>query len=281
MRVLWEAHSHTTLCKHAHGTVEEYAEAALQRNLAGIHITCHTPLPNEWSPHIRMFENQLEEYWAMVERAREAFEGRIPVAAGLECDYLPELEPWIARMRERYAWSHFLGSIHPQTSEYREGYSRGNPRGDITRYFELLAKSAESGFFDTLGHPDLIKNEFPQIWIVEEHLDVIRRSLDRIAKTGVAMEMNTSGWNKSVTEVNPGPVILREMAERRIPVVLGADAHRPNRVGDRFLDGLQLLEAAGYREVGVQEPGKRRMVSIELAKASLQEELVNLAISNA
>jgi len=56
------------------------------------------------------------------------------------------------------------------------------------------------------------------------------------------------------------------MAKRKIPVVLGADAHRPTRVGDRFLEGLEILEAAGYQEVGVQSIGKREMILIEGAK---------------
>lgn len=269
MRLLWETHSHTVLCNHAHGTVEEYAAMALERNLAGIHITCHTPLPIGFSPHVRMREDQLDLYLEMVEEVRQKFQGRLEIGTGLECDYLPELEPWIAQMKARYPWSHFLGSVHPQTGEYKAAYALGVPSENIKRYFLLLAKSAESGFFDTLGHPDLIKNEYPEIWKVEGLLEMICQTLDRIAVTGVAMEMNTSGWNKAIQEVNPGPIILKEMAKRKIPVVLGADAHRPTRVGDRFLEGLQILEAAGYTEVGVQSIGKREMMSIERVKKSL------------
>ncbi len=266
MGLIWETHSHTTLCNHAHGTVEEYAAAALERNLAGIHITCHTPLPSGFSPQVRMREDQFESYLDMIDRVRRQYAGRLQVGTGLECDYLPELEPWIAKIRERHPWSHFLGSVHPQTGEYKATYALGVPVENIKRYFLLLAKSAESGFFDTLGHPDLIKNEYPELWNVDSFLKTICEALDRIAATGVAMEMNTSGWNKAVSEVNPGSVILREMANRKIPVVLGADAHRPTRVGDRFFEGLEILEAAGYQEVGVQSIGKREMISIEEAK---------------
>ncbi len=208
-------------------------------------------------------------YVDMIDEVREQYKGRLEIGTGLECDYLPELEPWIAQIRERRSWSHFLGSVHPQTGEYKATYALGIPTENIKRYFLLLAKSAESGFFDTLGHPDLIKNEYPEIWKIDSFLTTICNTLDRIATTGVAMEMNTSGWNKAIQEVNPGPVILKEMAKRNIPVVLGADAHRPTRVGDRFLEGLEILEVAGYKEVGVQEIGKRRMIPIEAAKKSL------------
>jgi histidinol-phosphatase (PHP family) len=249
--------------------VEEYAEAAFSKNLAGIHITCHTPLPEGFSPHVRMRLDEMDLYFEIIQEVREKFQGRLEIGTGLECDYLPELEPWIAQMRARRPWSHFLGSVHPQTAEFKKSYSQGGVIENITRYFQLVAKSAESGFFDTLGHPDLIKNEYPEVWKVGEVISVICKTLDRIAATGVAMEMNTSGWNKAIPEVNPGFEILLEMAKRMIPVVWGADALRPTRVGDRFLDGLQLLEEAGYQEVGLQEPGRRRMILIEEARKSL------------
>lgn len=75
-------------------------------------------------------------------------------------------------------------------------------------------------------------------------MDDIRRSLDRIAATGVAMEVNTSGLQKRVPEMNPLPDMLREMAVRGIPVTLGADAHVAGRVGANFLPALRLLTAA-------------------------------------
>jgi histidinol-phosphatase (PHP family) len=116
-------------------------------------------------------------------------------------------------------------------------------------YFQHLAQAAESGLFDTLSHPDLVKNEAPDEWDFARIRPDVERALDRIARTGVAMELNTSGLNKAFPEMNPGRDMLRLMAERGVPVVLGADAHRAERVADRFEEALWMLEAAGFREV--------------------------------
>ena len=137
-------------------------------------------------------------------------------------------------------------------------------------YFTHLAEAAETGLFDTLSHPDLIKNESPAKWHLEEILPHVRECLDRIAETGCAMELNTSGLMKRVPEMNPGPEILFEMRYRDIPVVIGADAHVPERAGDRFVEALENLRAAGYETVSGFRERQRFDVPIEDALASLK-----------
>jgi histidinol-phosphatase (PHP family) len=99
---------------------------------------------------------------------------------------------------------------------------------------------------------------------------VIARALDRIAATGVAMELNTSGVQKSLPEMNPSPLQLVMMRERGIPVVIGADAHFPGRVGDGYETALGLLAAAGYAEVSFFIDRKRQAVPLDTALGSLK-----------
>jgi histidinol-phosphatase (PHP family) len=88
--------------------------------------------------------------------------------------------------------------------------------------------------------------------------------LDRIARAGVAMEFNTSGWRKPLPEPSPGPRILYEMARRRIPVTLGSDAHSPKRTGENFRKALRLLDAAGYRHVSLFD--RRQRLDLPIAE---------------
>ncbi len=83
------------------------------------------------------------------------------------------------------------------------------------------------------------------------------------------MELNTSGLNKTIREMNPGPVILAEMKARNIPVVIGADAHRPERTGDQFAAALENLRQAGYDEVSYFLDRRREHISLAAAVASL------------
>ncbi|WP_237607516.1 histidinol-phosphatase HisJ family protein [Roseimaritima sediminicola] len=267
--LLYESHSHTPLCKHAVGDPGQYAAVAQQRNLKGLLVTCHNPMPGGFSHAVRMREDEFEQYVEMVRQAREQWAGRVDVRLGLEADYFEGYEDYLQKQLESAEFHYVLGSVHPQIPEFRERYWQDDLRGVQRTYFQLLAKAAESGLFDSLAHPDLIKNFTAEVWDPEAVRDVIAASLDRIAATGIAMELNTSGLNKTISEMNPFPAMLVEMRKRDIPVTLGADAHQPERVADGYEAALELLAECGYSEVNFFLDRQRQSVSIEAALESL------------
>ena len=270
--LLYESHCHTPLCKHASGDPSEYAAVALARGFKGITFTCHCPLPDGISASVRMAPDQYADYVALIQATRDAFAGRLDVRLGLESDWFPGMEPWLETLHAREPLSHVLGSIHYQISHYRRLFHTGKVRVYQELYFEHLARSAESGLFDTLAHPDLIKNEDPAAWDFARLRPHIERALDRIAATGVAMELNTSGVQKALPEMNPSPAQLALMRERGIPVVIGSDAHVPQRVGDGYPAALRMLLDAGYSEVSYFIDRQRHELSIAAALESLAED---------
>lgn len=265
----FDSHMHTPLCKHAFGEPEEYAARALEQGLAGIIFTCHSPMPDGFWPGVRMAPSQFDDYVAMIERCRRAYEGRLEIRLGMESDYFPGFEEWVEELHQRADFHYCLGSVHWQGREYGEMFETWNPADFRRSYWRNLAASAETGLFDCLAHPDLIKNYHPDSWSFDEWEEEIAGALDRIAKTGVCMELNTSGLNKSYAEMNPGPSMLRMMRERGIPVVVGSDSHRSHRVGDNFVRALKALEDAGYKEVSVFEHRKRTSIPITMVLSEL------------
>ncbi|MFZ4766573.1 MAG: histidinol-phosphatase [Roseimicrobium sp.] len=257
-----DSHMHTPLCKHAWGEPEDYAEHALTQGLQGIIFTCHSPMPRGFWPSVRMEERQFDTYVAMIERCRKAFEGRLDVRLGMETDYFPGFEKWAEALHQRAEFHYCLGSVHWQGMEYAQLFEQNGPTEFRRSYWQNLAASAETGLFDCLAHPDLIKNYYPDDWIFAEWQEDIAQALDRIAKTGVCMELNTSGLNKSYPEMNPSPAMLHMMCQRGIPVVIGSDSHKPSRVCDNFVRALDTLSRAGYSEVSTFQHRKRRTHSI-------------------
>lgn len=247
--ILYEQHLHTPLCNHARGEPEDYAAVAQRRGLKGIVVTCHNPTNDGWSPGVRMSVQELEDYVALVERAREEWHGRVDVRVGMESDYVPGMEAWLEDLHSRADFHHVLGSVHPHLKDYKERYFTGDSIAFQKTYFDHIAMAAETGLFDTIAHPDLVKIVSPSEWDYGQVADAVRQCLDRIAATGTAMELNTSGLNKSVAEMNPGREMLGEMQQRGIPVVIGADAHDPHRVSANFEDALESLGDAGYSQV--------------------------------
>lgn len=269
---MYESHMHTELCKHSKGTPDEYARVALERGLKGMTVTCHCPLPDGINAESRMAPDQVRDYADLVSGARERFRGRLDVRLGLESDYLPQFEPWLRRLHAEWDFSYILGSVHPLAGYYLDEFWHDSPLDFQRTYYRHLAEAAESGLFDCLSHPDLVKNKnyAPEEWSFEAVREDIGRALDRIARTGVSMELNTSGLLKRIKEFNPGREQLAMMRERGITVVIGADAHVPSRVGDRFPEALDLLQDVGYTSVSFYLDRQRHDLDIDRARQSLQ-----------
>ena len=268
--LLYESHMHTPLCRHAIGWPGEYAAVAEKKGFKGIIVTCHAPMPDGYSGHIRMYPEEFDRYVEMVREAADEWRGRVEILLGLESEYVPGFEAWIRELHGRARFHHVLGSVHQHAGEYLAEYFQGEWPDFQRTYFQHLAEAAETGLYDTISHPDLVKNQNAAEWDLRRVWEDILRALDRIAATGTAMELNTSGKNKAVREMNPGPEILAAMHARNIPMVLGADAHEPRRVGDLYGEALQNLRAAGYEEVSYFIDRQRRSVRIEDALASLR-----------
>ena len=268
--ILYESHSHTPLCMHAVGEPTEYAAAAKSRGLKGLIVTCHNPMPNGFSARVRMREDQFDEYIGLVQHTADLWIDQVDVRLGLEADFFRGHEAYLESQLRSADFQFVLGSVHPQIPEFRAAYWQDDLVAVQRTYFDLLAESAETGLFDSLAHPDLIKNFTADQWQPETIMDDICLALDRIAKTGVAMELNTSGVNKTISEMNPFPGMLRQIAERGIPVTIGADAHEPGRVADGYETALRLLSECGFTHVSYFLQRQRHDIPIQQAIDSLK-----------
>ena len=227
-------------------------------------------MPNRFSPNVRMKASQFDRYVRMIERTRGRFAGRLDVKLGLESDYFPGYEPYLEALHRRADFDYVIGSVHWQSRTYLGRFANGDAERFRRTYFTHLAESAETGLYDCLGHPDHVKHYEPRSWSLSRLRDDVAACLDRIAASGVAMELNTSGIDRGYTEMSPGNALLRMMAERGIPVVLGSDAHSAERVGAHFVRGLRNLRAAGYREVNYFERRRRKALAIDAVLAGLR-----------
>ena len=98
-------------------------------------------------------------------RARRKLQALDPVIRlGIESEYFPGCEEYIAKLHQRADFHYVLGAVHWQAKEYLNKYETGTIENFRRTYFDHLAKSAESGLYDCLAHPDLVKNYHPDSW---------------------------------------------------------------------------------------------------------------------
>jgi len=264
-------HSHTPLCRHAEGEPEAYVDAALLAGVSEFGISDHAPQVPEPFDDWRMLERELPDYFRWIERARVHAHGRLAIRAGLECDWLPGCEPWIGQLRARHAWDYLLGSVHYLHDAALGDWDFDNPKWlgrwaaqDVeslwTNYWQAYTAMAESGLFDILGHPDLVKKFgfFP----AGELERFYEPAIDAVAASGCVIELNTAGWHKPCAECYPAPRFLELACSAGIPLVLSSDAHAPDQVGRDFARAITVAKAAGYKETVLFEKRQRRMEAL-------------------
>ncbi len=250
-------HTHTRRCGHAVGTAVEYVEAARTRGLAGIGVCDHLPLIGRRDAELTMAVSDLDDYVDEVLELRRAYPGY--VLLGIEADYEPETFGEARALLDCYPFDYVIGSVH-----FLDGWGFDDPRNaaewaerDVLdvylRYFERVSEAAESGAFTILGHLDLVKKfghrppEPPQA--------AMQALVERVARTGTAVEINTAGLRKPVAEMYPGPDLLGLLYRSGVPLTFGSDAHRPEEVGTDFVGAVAHARSAGYTEYAHLEPG--------------------------
>ncbi|MDD2430198.1 MAG: histidinol-phosphatase [Firmicutes bacterium] len=235
--------------------VEQFLKVAKRRGISEIGFSEHCYrfkearhlLDNAWARERNV--DSLKEYLELLNRAKQK---GWPIKIGIEVDYLPEAEGRIREFLKEYEFDYVFGSVHWLDDfgfDLKENLSVWE-QSDVTQvwkdYFETLLKAAESGLFDSLPHPDLIKiyNFYPK----EDLNSFIAEIFREIAKTGVALEASTAGWRKPIGEMYPSTDILELIKVHNIPITLASDAHFPEDVGKDFDRMIPILQKAGIEE---------------------------------
>lgn len=244
-------HMHTPLCKHATGTPDAYRSAASTRKIEEIGFTDHAPDPSGYDLRHRMSITQYPSYLLMIRSLQDGSQPK--TLLGIEADYYPGAEPFLKDWLPRQPFDLILGSVH-----YINDWAFDNPdtlyvwdsvdvKGVWRQYFSLIRSLVELGVADVLSHFDLPKKFGHRISDCDVR-EIVSPLLDNIAKAGMAIEINTSGWRRKVAEAYPSPLILGLMKERNIPITFGSDAHTPAEVGFAFDKAVVLAREAGYTE---------------------------------
>jgi histidinol-phosphatase (PHP family) len=207
----------------------------------------------------------LDEYVATVRAAM----AEVPFALrlGLEADFFPETIDELRARLAAHPFDYVLGSVHivdgfPIDAEasYWEPLSEAERNAVWRGYLTRVRQLAESRAFDIAGHLDLPKKfGFPPT--VDLSAD-FAAALDAIAAAGMALELNTAGWDKPAAEAYPAPALLREARRRDIPLVITADAHAPDEVTRHYPRAVALAREAGFTAQARFAGRQRTMVAL-------------------
>lgn len=281
---LEDYHTHSELCHHAVGTIEDYIKKALDLNLNTIGICDHFPyefLNNiERIPYeeYAMSIDEIEYYLTTGKILREKFKNQINIRVGFEIDFFENqevaLNNHLNKIKSRL--DYILGSVHIldfqdekgawgfDDSRFKKDYKYYGTDKVYTQYFKTLRKMLNSEQFDLdiVAHFDLPKkfNDFPND--KELIFNETMKTLELIKKKGMVMEINTGGLRKDVKEQYPSEEIINQMLDLDIQILLGSDAHNPNEIAWDFNSIIKLLKKVGYTQLVHFEKRNKTLLEI-------------------
>ncbi len=187
----------------------------------------------------------------------------LPIVVGMEVDYFPGQMDKVAALLGGYPFDVLLGSVHWigawlfQAVDWAEAQEQWTARG-VDRVWDAYTRSIEelagTGAVDVLAHPDVAKVAGHRPEVPDEFYDRIARAA---RSSGLAAELNSSGWRKPCAEAYPAPALLARFYEYGVPITTAADGHHLDDVAWRVSDLTKMARAAGYDEVSAFRARKR------------------------
>lgn len=247
-----DLHIHTHASHDAQGSVIQFCKSAIEKGIKIIGITNHLDLDPSLE-HCGEYNHKavLEE----VELARRNFDDTLKILIGVEVSYQPEYENEIAKTLDAIKVDYIMGSVHmlggadyiiTEENGARNLFrNKSDPREVFEAYFQEVWRAVKFGYFDVLGHLDVIKRFGETLFHPlrpNEYYGEIRRIIEGIIKREMALEVNTSGLYHPVREIYPSSYILKLYKELGgTMLTLGSDAHNPRDVARGFEQALKVI----------------------------------------
>lgn len=233
--------------------IDRFVEQAVKMNMEEINLLEHSIRIKEFHPAFeearkynlyqkRWFEGKrtqahtMAEYKSLIEEIRSA-DYPIKIHFGLEICWFEQHKDFIRDLVSDGYFDYLIGSVHwidNWTFNQRKYQWLGRDVNNIyKRYYEMSNTLVESGIFDIIAHPDLVRCHaiYPDYDLSETY-----QSLCEKAKAHhVMLEMNTSkglGINRQFLEI---------AKQSGVTFSTGSDAHRPEDVGRGIKEVTDLL----------------------------------------
>ncbi|MGE5559127.1 MAG: histidinol-phosphatase HisJ family protein [Bacillota bacterium] len=247
MEILADMHIHSRFSVDGRADLLEMCAAAVEKGLECVCFVEHCDL-NPGDDGFGFFD--YERYSLAIDKARRAFEGRLIVLKGLEFGE-PHLYPGEFETMRRKDFDYILGSVHWTLGHFAGEkilWEASPPERIFAVYYEELLRTVRFGGFDALAHFD-----FPKRYAGSAPFFPVMDEIARLlARSGIALEINTSPLRKGLNESSPdAPVLEKFLAAGGRRVTVGSDAHRSNEPGADFSHARNLLSRYPAASAGV------------------------------
>lgn len=258
-------HSHTQFCD-GRATMSEMAEAAFNAGFKTWGTSPHSPICCESSCNMK--EEDVDTYLRESDRLKKVYDGRMKILTGMEIDYLssafgPQIEYF-----NSLSLDYRIGSVHFVRTRNGRPVDCDGPaqrflqfltqdfnndlRYVTETYYAMQMEMLEAGGFDIIGHLDKIGDNGSAAdsgledysWYSKLVEDVISKAVEK----DVLIEINTKKYPVSgrfFPNIKWWPLLKKYNAK----VIIGTDAHYPDKVTAGYTEALSLLHQHNIQPV--------------------------------
>ena len=243
MRV--DLHNHTPLCNHATGEPREYVLKAIKEGISIFGFSDHAPM--DFDTKYRMSFKDMANYEEEILNLKDEFKEQIDIRLAYEVDYLPEhMDSRVLNANVDYLIGsvHFINKWGFDNPEFIGEYKNRDIDTIWQEYFDAIEQMAKSGYFNIVGHLDLIKvfNYKPK----KDIKIIAQNALKAIKSSNMAVEINVAGFRKPVKEQYPSIELLQMCKKLDIPITFASDAHKVEDIGFKYKEALSIAKDIGY-----------------------------------
>ena len=248
-------HTHTSRCKHAIGTDEEYVQAAISRGVKLLGFSDHAPFlyPNNYSSFYKMEPYEISDYFDSLISLREKYKNKIEIHIGFEAEYYENIFPESLSLWRNYPVEYLILGHHILYNEYVEkpigaiGYTESDDR--LFEYTDKVVKGLLTGRFSIFAHPDIINYHGNE----DTYLSAMEKIILTAKKMEVPLEYNILGMRAKRNY--PDDRFWRLASELDATAIIGSDAHDPRDLAlpEENERALSYLKSLGIRTVDFAE----------------------------
>jgi len=212
---------------------EDYIKEAIELNFSEIGFSDHyTLLPSGKEESYSLKNKDIEKYIQELTDLQKKYHDRICIKIGIEIDYFPQNFRRVLAFLNRYPFDYYIVGIHyvgdflfdsPISEETWQRFSQEEINEIYDKYFELIVKAIDTGGFQILAHPDLIKkyNYKATINLSKLYKNVIYA----LKNTDITLEVNQAGLRHPVHEIYPEEKLLKIALQNDISLCISSDSH--------------------------------------------------------
>ena len=256
------AHS-SEFCEHAHSTLREMVEAAIEAGYDTFGMSEHCARVAEQyvflgerpkGIHVQQLVDMFDAYAQASKVIVDEYSDRIKLLRGFEAEVVPpkSYDTLTAEWRRQYRFDYIVGSVHflydECVDEDKEYFGRlidkaGSLEELCCEYYGKLADMITRLKPEVVGHFDLIRLFGRHFGDVDTPV-VVRRAeeaMSAAAEAGSILDLNTAGIRKGIGHPYPAPLYVQMAKKMGVPFCFGDDSHNVGQVGFGLPEARQYL----------------------------------------